>query len=280
MASTVDTLIYAIGGGHGHARRGWLLQRVMAERGTEPVLLVRPGADRHLPPGPGPRRHACSLAGCDLASGARGSPRRIVVDTFAAGWRGDLDTRSLSRSDHRVLIARYTASPVAATVAYDRAVAPYPANRCEWQGTRPGLAHGGYLLDGSHLRIEPCAGVFAVFDPERRCSPLLRAAFARAARRAGLTCRFHDSLARRIDARKLLVVGAGYHTFYETISRGVDVRFLPVRKRHDDQRRRAELFGLAVRSLDELPGWLAAGERPVAEETPCDPRAWASLLEE
>lgn len=279
MASTADTLIYAIGGGHGHARRGWLLQRAMAERGTEAVLLVRAGSDRHLPPGPGPRLHGESLAECGLGAAAPGSPRRIVVDTFAAGWQGDLDAESLARFDDRVLIARYTAAPLAAPLAYHRQIAPYPAERCEWQGTLAGLAHAGYLLDGSHLRIEPCAGVFAVFDPDRRCAPPLRAAFTKAARRAGLACRFHDSLARRIQARKLLVVGAGYHTFYETISRGIDVRFLPVRKRHDDQARRTELFGLAIRSLDDLPGWLAADERPVAEETPCDAGTWASILE-
>lgn len=279
MASTVDTLIYAIGGGHGHARRGWLLQRAMAAQGTASLLLVRPGSDRHLPAGPGPRLHGGSLSECGLGAGGWGSPRRIVVDTFAAGWQGDLDARSLARFDRRVLIARYMAAPIAAPVAYHRVVAPYPAERCEWRGTRPGLAHAGYLLDGSHLRIEPCAGVFAVFDPERRCPPRLLASFDRAAGRAGLAFQLHDSLAHGIQARKLLVVGAGYHIFYETISRGVDVRFLPVRKRHDDQARRTALFGLTLRSLDDLPGWLAAGERPVSEETPCDALAWSSLLE-
>jgi hypothetical protein len=278
MVSTVDTLIYAIGGGHGHARRGWLLQRAMAEQGTAPLLLVRPGSDRNLPPGPGPRLHGRSLTEAGLRAVAPGSLRRIVVDTFAAGWQGDLDARSLARFDQRVLIARYLSPPIAAPVPYERVIAPYPAKRCEWQGKRRGLTHAGYLLDGSHLQIDSCAGVFAVFDPESRCAPRLRAAFARAARRAGLVCRFYDSMVRRIQTRKLLVVGAGYHTFYETISRGVDVRFLPVKKRYDDQARRTQLFGLAIRTLDELPGWLAAPELPVAEATPCDPRAWCDLL--
>lgn len=278
MASTVETLIYAIGGGHGHARRGWLLQRVMAARGLAALLIVRPGSDRYLPSGPGPRLHGFSIDESGFPAGAWGSPRRIVVDTFAAGWRGDLDARTLDRFEHRVLIARFMTSPPVPPVAYHRVIAPYPAKRCEWQGTRSDMEHAGYLLDGSHARIDRCAGVFAILDPERRCSARLRSAFARSGRRAGLACRFHESLGHRIQARKLLVVGAGYHTFYETISRGVDVRFLPVKKRHDDQARRTALFGLTLRKLDDLPEWLFASERPVAEHIQCDERTWWTVL--
>jgi hypothetical protein len=279
MVSTADSLIYAIGGGHGHARRGWLIQRLLAERGRSAVLLIRPGSDRHLPPGPGPRLHASGLTAGLLAEFGRRPPARLVVDTFAAGWRGELDAAWLSRFDRRLLVARYTGTAVEPPVQYQRVVAPYPADRCEWRGMGPGAAYGGYLIDASHVRIDHDDHWFAVFDPACRCPPRLRETFARAAARAGLGCRFHDSFARPIRARKLLVVGAGYHTFYEAIGRGVDVRFLPVRKRHDDQSRRTALFGLALESLDDLPVWLAATARPVAENTACDAAAWWSLLE-
>jgi hypothetical protein len=278
MVSTADTLIYAIGGGHGHARRGWLVQRELARAGHEAVLVVRPRSDIHLPGGPGPRLHAESLADRRLLPLRRNPPPRLVVDTFPTGWQGELDHRFLASFSRRSLVARFANGLPSPPLAYDRLIAPYPASRCEWQGGLRAAVHAGYLVDATHVRVEPDDATCTVFDPAGRASPRLRQAFVRLAARAGLRCRFHDSLRDPLRAGKLVVIGAGYHTFYELLGRGLDVRFMPIRKRYDDQSRRAALFGLELRGLDEVFPWMAAEVRPVVEDVRIDSEAWRALV--
>ncbi|BBL72611.1 hypothetical protein MoryE10_32170 [Methylogaea oryzae] len=273
-------MIYAIGGGHGHARRGWLLQQRWLEAGRDAVLLVRPGSDRHLPASPGLRLYAHSLADAHLDALRRRPPRRIVVDTFPSGWRGELDASLLGRFQRRAWIARYGRGPAPGTTCYDRVIAPYPAQRCEWGGELDDAAHAGYLIEAGPVAVDGDAADFTLLDPEGRCSPHLLQLFARLAQRAGLGWRHQRRLAPHQPARKLLVVGAGYHTFYELLGVGADLRFLPVHKRHDDQFRRADLFGLALNHLEQVLPWLAAPFRPVAEDTAPRWHRALALLEE
>lgn len=267
MASTVDTLVYAIGGGHGHARRGWLLQQRLLEAGRNAVLLIRPGSDRYLPASKGSRIHARSLADPHLAALRRRPPRAIVADTFPRGWRGELDDALLGRFERRVWIARYALALEDGGKGYERVLAPYPAQRCEWDGGLRCAAHAGYIIEAGHVAVATDAPSFTVLDPEGRCTPRLLAVFAGLARRVGLRWLYLRRLASSLPARKLLVVGAGYHTFYELLGAGADLRFMPVRKHYDDQFRRAGLFGLELIHLDQVLPWLAAPFRPVAEDT-------------
>lgn len=264
---TVDTLVYAIGGGHGHARRGWLVQQRLLESGRHAVLLVRPGSDRHLPASPGTRLYTRSLSEPHLAGLRRRPPRRILVDTFPRGWSNELDATSLGLFERRVWIARYARGLEEGRENYQHTLAPYPPARCEWTGRLKGAVHPGYLVDAGHLAVEGGAAEFTVMDPEGRCNTRLQALFAGLARRAGLGWRYARRMTRPLPARKLLVVGAGYHTFYELLGLGADLRFLPVKKRHDDQFRRAALFGLELTRLDQVLPWLAAPFQPVAEDT-------------
>lgn len=276
MATTVDWLIDARGDGHGHARRGFLLQWLLAAAGIPALLLIRPGSDRYLPEAENPRVHADRLADPALASWWRRPPRQLVVDTFPLGWRGEWDAASLDRFEHRILIARHGRDLPGATTPYHRVLPPYPEHRSEWEPAPTGARHAGYILDGGHLGLQPGADGCTVLDPEGRYDIRLAAVLARATRRAGLSLDYRRRVEPPGRCRKLLVIGAGYHLFYELVARGLDVRFVPVHKRHDDQTRRAARFGLALTEPEGLLAWLAAPLAPVAEDTQPD---WPGLLD-
>jgi hypothetical protein len=255
---TVEYLIYALGGGHGHARRGLLLQQHLALRGVASVVLVRPGSDCHFAADYGPRHYAQSLDDPGLVPLLRSPPPRLVVDTFPQGWRGEIESCFLARFEQAYWIARYVKTMEAIPSGFGRILSPYPEGKDEWDRGLVNAIPTGYLVDSSHWRLSSSGRCFAVFDPEGRCSAPLLTAFARAAKLVGLELAYHSSLSLIVKAAKLLVVGAGYNTFYELLSSANDVRFLPVRKRHDDQFRRVGLFGLGLTHLDQLLPWLDA----------------------
>ncbi|NJD07853.1 MAG: hypothetical protein FIA97_15375 [Methylococcaceae bacterium] len=267
MATTADWLIYAIGGGHGHARRGWLLQRLLARSGQTALLLIRPGSDRYLPEGKLPRIYAESLADPDLAPLTGRPSAGIVVDTFPRGWREELNEDLLGRYETRLWLARHSNNHGAADATpYHRVLSPYPAECCEWDGQLPMARHCGYVVDAGHLDFKPDRRHFVLVDSEHRCNSRLLELLRAAARKAGLEFHSHRHLHTPIRAAKLLVVGAGYHSFYECLGQDTDVRFLPIRKRHDDQFRRAKRYDRSLNSLDDLMPWLAAP--PVAQAIP------------
>lgn len=277
MATTAEWLIHAIGGGHGHARRGFLIQRLLAAAGRTSLLLIRPGSDRYLPESAAPRMHAESLADPGLAGLRRNLPGKLIADTFPQGWRGELNAGLLGHFGHKILIARHGWNLPGPVGAYDRVLLPYPQHRSEWDEAPAGGKPAGFVIDAEHLSVEPEpreAG-FAVLDPEGRCAGRMLPLLAEAAHRAGLRFEHRRQPNPPLRCRKLLVVGAGYHTFYELLGRGLDLRFLPVRKRHDDQFRRADRFGLALTRPESLLPWLTAPFSPVYEDTRPD---WPRLL--
>lgn len=275
MATTAEFLIYALGGGHGHARRGLLIQRLLTQAGRGSVVLLRPGSDAHFPGATGPRLYAESFTAPGLAALHRALPRRLVVDTFPGGWRGELSEATLARFERCFLLARYARDPPGRPEAYERILTPYPARGSEWEPQPAGAESTGYVIDASHVRAEPDRRRFAVLDPAGRCRGRTLALLGELARRAGLAFDYRRSLAAPLRCRKLLSIGAGYHTFYELLGQGLDLRFLPVRKRWDDQFRRAARFDLELSRLDSLLPWLAAPFRPVHADTRPD---WPRLL--
>lgn len=279
VATTADWLIYAIGGGHGHARRGWLLQRLLAQAGQTAVLLIRPGSDGHLPNDRLPRIQGESLAEPHLRHLLEHPPQGLIADTFPKGWRHELAPGLLARFANRVWLARHSRSHgLADARGFHRLLSPYPADRCEWDGELPGCRHAGYIVDASHLNLHHARDRFVLVDGEGRCNARLLELFRTAARRAGLQFDLQRQLHRPIGAAKLLVVGAGYHSVYECLGSPVDVRFLPIHKRHDDQPGRARRFGRALQSLDALLPWLVAPSCPADLAVRMDGTAILSAL--
>ena len=276
---TVEFLIYAVGGGHGHARRGLLLQQHLAQRGIGSVILLRPGSDRHFPVSYGPRQYALGIDDPKLVSLLDKPPPRLIVDTFPQGWQGEMSNRLLAHFESTYWMARYAKTVDMHQPAFGRTLLPYPKGREEWGSHSATAIHTGYIVDASHWRIGTAKRLLAVFDPEGRCGGRLISAFSRAAKKTGLNLAYHRLIDRPMEAAKLLVVGAGYNTFYELLGLAMDIRFLPVMKRHDDQFRRANLFGLGLTHLDQLLPWLDAVSPSRIDYAEPDWSAVASALE-
>ena len=132
MASTVDFLIYALGGGHGHARRGLLLQQHLASRGVASVVLLCPGSDRYFPAYSGPRIHVQSLDEGQKSMLMRNPPPYLVVDTFPQGWRSEIDRFFLARFAKKFWIARYSKNIEEPPLGFDKTLVPYPKGLDEW----------------------------------------------------------------------------------------------------------------------------------------------------
>ena len=167
---TVEFLIYALGGGHGHARRGLLLQQQLFMRGIASVVLLCPGSDCHFPIDCGPRQYGLSLDDPELASLWRKTPERLVVDTFPHGWRGEIEPRFLARFEKTYWIARYTRTIEDPGSGFTRVLSPYPKGQDEWGNRLTHAIHTGYIIDASHWRLSGEGNCFAVFDPEGRCN--------------------------------------------------------------------------------------------------------------
>ncbi len=281
MPTTAKALIYALGGGHGHARRGLLLQQRLAERGVASAVLLCPGADRHFTADNGPRHYAQSLADAHLAPLFCHPPPHWIVDTFPQGWRGEITAQWLARFEKTTWIARYAKNlrrgpgDPSDLPAYTQTLLPYPESHNEWERPLPDARPTGYMIDASHWRLSSDSRGFAVLDPGRRCGRQVLSVFARLARQIGLGFQYWQDFGQPLSAGKWLVVGAGYHTFYELLGLGVDVRFLPIKKRHDDQFRRASLFGLALTHLDQILPWL---DSPPPAPIPYTPPDWPAVL--
>lgn len=254
-------LVYARGGGHGHAMRGAELQRALCARGWRVELLVAPGSARHLPaPPPGGSRSTAGWAEA-LAGGARDL---LVVDTFPLGWEGEIAPSDLRRFGRAVLVARFNRDPELAAGArpYQAVLNPYPADLDEWAEPPARSWHAGWLVRPAPTAVSCGGDRFVVLDPGARLPPVLAGKLAVRARALGLRLTLLRRWPREVRAAKLLVVGAGYNTVYELAPAHADLRFFPLARRHDDQVRRARRVGRSVEELGQLLRWLAAPPHP------------------
>lgn len=265
-SQSVTARVYAVGGGRGHAVRGHAVQQ----------LLLRSGIDTEL---------RTRFYRPDVVVDQTNRGRILIVDTFPRGWRNELTPSLLDSYKGKVFLARYSTTTDWQYVRkhYDLVAYPYRGGWNEWP--RPPLPG---ICIGMPLRSDPFAAsqgsaAFVVLDPEGRCSHQLIDCFERIARGAGLDFQLRSATSQVTPSHKLLVVGAGYNTFYELISLDIDVRFLPVRKRHDDQLRRCQTHSgdLHCTSLTELALWISAPAAPRAvlpASARCGPQDMRNLL--
>lgn len=240
ISMTVEALIYARGGGRGHAMRGRSLALLLEQLGIRSAVITRGD-------------------GQTLDSARDGERARyLFVDTFPLGWRDELSPDFVRSFPRRVLVSRAmrTAHSSDSLALFDTVLDPYPAEFSEWREVPRGSHAIGYLLRPELRTVRASGEELLIVDPERRASEGFLATCARLAKQSELQLRVTFELPGAISAKKLLVIGAGYNTFYELLSSTADIRFLPVRKRHDDQQRRCALFGKGIASLHELREWL------------------------
>lgn len=269
MATTVDTLIYAVGGGHGHFIRGRTLQERLAAEGRSTLLLAREGS---APDGVAPRGDVRWVKGSGEAIATAMEDVRaesILVDTFPGGWRGELKGDVLTRFPRRVLVARYRRQVDWDKVGavYEELLLPYPVDRNEWEWSPPHASFAGFIVRRDAPRWRREGRDLVLVDTHRRCRPALVDVIQRCAVRHGLGFRCLDRIGGDLRASRALVVGAGYNTFYELILQGAEARFFPLERRHDDQYRRASLWNRAITGLAGLDAWLGDGPELVPADS-------------
>lgn len=257
----IRSLIYAVGGGLGHAMRGRELQRRLLEReGIRAHLLVRPGSEERLGVDPELPVSSAGIDGLALAESAD----HLWVDTFPRGWRGELDAGWIARFGRSWLVSRINRAPdwEEGARAYSAILNPYPEGLDEWESPPPRATSVGWITRRSPFRFEPDRRGLLALDPRSELPERSVALLGRLARRHGLRFELARSLPETVTDTKVLCVGAGYNLVYETLGAGGDLRFIPLRRRYDDPARRVRLLGLGVPTLEELDGWLASPATP------------------
>lgn len=234
------TVIVALGGGMGHARRAFNL----AERldGT-PVVL-------HQAPGDWPQPGLGALTRPALWE--RLGPLleradRVVVDTFPGGVAHEL-LPLLDMPIHKVLVARYVersayADYDALAARYDAVWLPYTAAQCEWESPPAGEWIGP--VTRALAVIGEAEVVVVGRDEPPSWSPLLQ----NAVRIDGP----FDTLPR---AKRYVGLAAGYNLGWELASLGAPVALRPLSRRFDDQFRRANALGVPLLHRRDLEAFL------------------------
>jgi hypothetical protein len=192
----------------------------------------------------------------------------IVVDSFPLGIRGEL-LGFVERFRRSAFIARYRKGgiPQEELKDYSAIVAPYCEETDEWGGQISAARHAGLIIKQDRVKLSsPQNSQFIVFDTGGRCSSHFLSLLRRCATRAGLELHIKQEIPEWCAAQKILFIGAGYNTFYETCGQSADVRYVPLHRRWDDQHARVSRYGLGVLSPQELEVWLGSSARATGIE--------------
>ncbi len=260
MTTTADAepttaLIYALGGGRGHAQRAV----VLAERFSRSLVLHQCDEPPvRLPAGCqlqqiGPQWSIKPLR--DLLLSASGWAETLLIDTFPGGVAGEVDHDVLSRYANTVLLRRYV-RPGSYPDYEMRAAAfaeqwlPYAATNCEWDGAVPGRYIGSATRRLELAEGQPCELV-VVGNPSQLPPAWTEALPAD-------TKWLDGPFAALPRARRYLSIGAGHNISYELRRLGADAAFVPLERRYDDQFRRADRHGAGIYSGAELRAFLEA----------------------
>ena len=267
MSTTVDVCIYAVGGGLGHAVRGSTVQLHLSKAGATSVLIVREGiASEHLPPVSELSKQLHRIVYSDGSATVLSeiTAQTLVIDTFADGWKDELTLAVLQRFRKVVFLARFQRDAVLPRRM--NMLIPYASRCCEWgEISFPGT-HVGFLLRSDMLSLRVEGNDLLVVDPYRRTTERFISACQGIAARRGCSFRLVHDFKRELRGRRFLFIGAGYNTFYEALMTSAPLRFMPLKKRYDNQSRRVEMWNLAVRSPLELDDWLASDEKIAVNE--------------
>lgn len=266
-------LIYALGGGAGHAVRGARLGAALSQLGVRSTLLV---ADHALAwaqgvaprvvglaaPDPGAPAEARRLALRRAVEGALDESQAevLVVDTFPGGILGELGP--LPEVKRSVFMSRLRSTDrafYASCAGFDLVVDLEP--NLGWFRERA-LGLGPVVR-----RLEPALAevdvAIVVSEPSQR------AALSRLGGRLGAlrTVYITPSSGLRSSYSARLVIGpCGYNLCYELAAAGIWHVAIPAKRAYDDQRLRAAQLGLSVSSPEALERrvWalLSGGERP------------------
>jgi len=236
-------LVYALGGGRGHATRAFELCRRMGS-----------GVVFHQAPGEWPSGSVCVgrigvTALREQLLGALSGAKRFIVDSFPGGIAHELVGLPIPAGVRTVLVARYVdraayADYDALAARFDEVWLPYDPERCEWDEPPAGVYIGPVVRP---VRLEGSVDTLVI----GRGEPASWSALLRDSTRV-------DGLFDRLPrARRVVALGAGYNLGWELATAGLKPAFLPQTRRFDDQFRRAAKLGTPLLHRVDLEGFLA-----------------------
>lgn len=179
----------------------------------------------------------------------------LVVDTFPLGHHEEIYPNQLSTFNSKKLIARYSKDlkHLPLHTLYDDVLLPY-SEIDEWDSKITGTKIG--LL----TRQEPCRiindhSAYAIVDPSQKIPTHLVKKISDFCMNKGKELNYYPKFSNAILGEKVLVIGAGYNTFYELYGQSKHLRFFPLAKKYDDQFNRVDLHRCGIKNLSEILSW-------------------------
>lgn len=252
-----NLIIYAKGGGHGHKVRATNLANNLTNEYNQIYILTNSETQDYLP---------------NLASNIKLSnlswqkalalvkvETDLIVDTFPYGLYNEIiPTREFKLFNKTTLICRYSKDPkhIIGRQYYQNLLAPYAKETSEWEVTR-GLKHIGPITRKSNRSFKKNKNIFTVIDSQRKIPSALLQKLNQHCNKLQVKFQYLTAIPNLIETEKLLFIGAGYNTFYETLqTKTMDIRYVPLSKKYDDQYKRVKLYNKGIHSLNELIYWL------------------------
>lgn len=259
-AESKPYLIYAKGGGLGHLRRAFVIQDGLKSQGYDSLIWCSSRALSHQTL-EGKGKHNFS----DFLSEKNPSAYKgLITDTFPFGVQNELDESWILKFEERLLIERYIKKKKPARDGlYSRVLRPYNRLNDEWAKNKSEAKdYAGLLVGHFPFEIVFKKDVLAVVDFGCRLNLNFKKIVEKICDQTEFKSHFLCE-PQNIYGEKILVIGAGYNTFYELLLDypNHDIMFLPLRRRFDDQERRACLQKRAILSPRDLLVWMKSKKK-------------------
>jgi hypothetical protein len=254
-----EVVVYAVGGGFGHAVRGSLLHHVLLKKNIRSVLVMRTDSC--------PKGYQIWGPSIEIADGKLPdfiSGHTLIMDTFPNGWRNGLAIdEQLYRFSRRILVARAVGNgvtPLWGTETFDEILVPYPSGLSEWKCAFPRSSPIGFTTRAIDKNNRMDDKTVAVVDFGDCIRPQFKAVLEKCADLSRTNISIFDSTSYAMFSalrfRKCLYIGAGYNTFYESLRMAEDALFLPLSRQFDNQFSRAKKWSKLADSPDAILSWL------------------------
>jgi hypothetical protein len=225
---------------------------LLSSEGVQSTLVIREGSDRYL--------QTTARLCTDFPTDQHDT---FIVDTFPRGWQNELTEEFIRSFEKSIFIARYNRQiDLEELRIFDEIWDPSPAEFSEWPEAIPQARSVGWLVRQNSYSLTSTPRKFLFLDPANVASELIPM-FKRITREQGYQFEARTDIPAKLEAEKIVIVGAGYNTFYELWNQRRSIRYIPLKRRYDDQMRRVNLAKLGLSTLQEFQSWLRSPESEV-----------------
>ena len=265
MIAKSDLCIYAIGGGHGHATRSISLAKELhkQKKYKQIELLCSKESVKYIRDLPSfIKLHHMSWLDF-LRLKVKDFRSDLIVDTFPCGVVNEIDKEHLGYFKSTHIVARYNSKEADKEnyQCYDQVWLPYLELNCEWEGSfSKDAKYIGLQVDKDKVKCIFESGKFVLIDPYKIIPSELKIKIRDFSQNEGFEYSYLTRFTKDIYAEKVFVIGAGYNTFYEWLDSPVDIKFMPLKRKYDDQYYRAKRYNKDLCSLVEFIDWIQERE--------------------